>query len=701
MLNTVFRRLAGVVGFVYLALSAIVAFAQDELDEIVVTADLLGRAASELPASVAVLDAQEIDEAAIQHFEELMLSVPNLNWSGEGNRARYLQIRGVGELEQYEGAPNPSVGFLIDDIDFSGIGGIATLFDMQRIEVLRGPQGTRYGANALAGLVYAQSAEPERVWSGRATASAGGDDLVSGGVAFGGPIGGTQTAAFRASLHRHESDGFRSNPFLGRDDTNGRDETTARLKVSWEAGDDWSFRLAGLYVDVDDGYDAFALDNSLTVLSDQPGRDAQESLGASIRATGQLSNELEITSITSYARSDVDFSFDADWGNADSWAPYVYDYTSATQRQRTTLSQEIRLASGRGDVRRWLAGVYALQLDESFASNNQGVYVDNVTYNFSDALAERLDSDFEALNFALFGQYALPVGEVGELTAGLRLERRSADYADTNDLALAPDEDMLGAELAYTHSLNSRINAYTSLSRGYKAGGFNLGNTPAGRREFDGETLWNFEVGLKSNWADGQVSFNAAAFYNRREDQQVRVSAQLNPNDPASFVFFTDNAARGRTLGLEAELRWQSTDVLELYASLGLLDAEFERADELGEDLEGRDQAHAPNYSLTAGGALRFGNGVFARLDVNARDAFFFDVSHDQRSEASVLAHARLGIERERWAVQLWARNLFDEEYAVRGFFFGNEPPDFPAELYTRRGDPRQVGVRVDFFFQE
>ena len=107
-----------------------------------------------------MLDESTIQTAAIQHFEELAELVPNLNWSGEGSRARYFQIRGSGELEQYEGAPNASVGFIIDDIDFSALGGIATTFDTERVEVLRGPQGTRYGANALAGLIYVQTEAP-------------------------------------------------------------------------------------------------------------------------------------------------------------------------------------------------------------------------------------------------------------------------------------------------------------------------------------------------------------------------------------------------------------------------------------------------------------------------------------------------------------------------------------------------------------
>jgi outer membrane receptor protein involved in Fe transport len=174
---------------------------------------------------------------------------------------------------------------------------------------------------------------------------------------------------------------------------------------------------------------------------------------------------------------------------------------------------------------------------------------------------------------------------------------------------------------------------------------------------------------------------------------------QLNPNDPASFIFYTDNAADGRTIGLEAQVRWLPNESLELYSSIGLLDAEFENTTEGTAILDGRDQAHAPNYSLALGGIWRHHSGLFARLDVSARDAFYFDVSHDQRSERSEIVNARIGFEAERWTAQLWMRNLFDETYAVRGFYFGNEPPNFQNELYIRQGDPRQLGVNFEMSF--
>ncbi len=673
------------------------------IEEIIVTADFRGRPASEIPASVTVLDAGEVEQLAVQHFEELINVVPNLNWSGDGHRARYLQIRGVGELEQYQGAPNPSVGFLIDDIDFSGIGTIATTFDIERIEVLRGPQGTRYGANALAGLVYVQSTLPAAEREGRLQLTAGDDATLAGGVALGGPLAGNESLLFRVSAHRHESNGFRDNAYLGRDDTNGRDETSVRGRLRWLPADTLSVDLAVLYADVDNGYDAFAIDNSLTMLSDKPGKDAQRSAGGSLRIEWSALSWATLTSITAIADSDIRFDFDADWGNDDSWAPVTYDYISLSDRSRRTLSQEFRLASGEhgrifGGSTDWLAGLYLLDLEDELLTINQGEYFDP-GFNFADSLDDAFGSAYDARNVAAFGRLDTDLGSAMRLSVGLRVERRRTEYADTAGLQAGPSETMTGGDITLSHDHSDELTSYVSLSRGYKAGGFNLGIVPDDRREFDAESMWNLEAGIKSTLFDGAVAVNVSAFYSRRDDQQVRTSFQLIPGDPASFVFFTDNAAEGRTLGLEAEVRWAIGDALDLYANVGLLDAEFEEFVTPQIDLSGRAQAHAPDYTLAAGASYRHPSGIFARVDFSARDAFYFDVSHDQTSQAYELANAQLGYQTETWSVQLWARNLFDRHYAVRGFYFGNEPPDFPNTLYTRAGDSRQLGVTFDMSF--
>ena len=665
----------------------------DEIDEIVVTADFRGRAASELPASLTVIDAQQIEQRAVQHFEELIGAVPNLNWSGDGHRARYFQIRGAGELEQYQGAPNPSVGFLIDDIDFSGIGTVATLFDMQRVEVLRGPQGTRYGANALAGLIYMQSTMPQAEWSGTAQVMVAEDNAWSAGLALGGALDTAQKLMLRMSLQQHQSDGFRHNPYLGRDDSNGRDESTLRARLRWIATDDWTIDLAMMYADIDDGYDAFALDNSYTVLSDKPGKDAQRSRGASVKALYSGWHGISMTSITAVANSDIEFSYDADWGNTDSWAPVTYDYVSSNQRGRQTLSQELRFTATQ-----WLAGLYVMRLQEDLDTFDWGDYYDPF-YDYAEQVNYSMRSAYEASSVAAFGQYDIELGESSRLSIGLRTERRSTQYDDSNGLHEDPAETMVGGELSLAHAVSATATSYLTLSRGYKAGGFNLGVVPDDRRNYVAEGMWNLEAGIKSSWLENSLLIDASVFYSRRDEQQVRTSFQIDPGDPTSFVFFTDNAASGSSVGLEAELRWQPNPAWEWYASLGLLDASFDRFLTPQLDLSGREQAHAPDYSVAVGGRYTHPSGLFARVDISARDEFYFDVSHDQRSDPYQLVNARIGFESGNWLLQLWARNLFDENYAVRGFYFSQEPPDFPPTLYTRLGDPRQIGLSIEAKF--
>jgi outer membrane receptor protein involved in Fe transport len=664
-----------------LFLYSVSTMAEIVIDEIIVTADFRERPTTEIPSSVTVMDASFIEATAVQHFEELVNLVPNLNWSGDGHRARYFQIRGVGELEQYQGAPNPSIGFLIDDIDFSGIGTIATLFDIASVEVLRGPQGSRYGANALGGLIYLRSTAPSAERNGRLFLTVGDDDARSIGLAMGGAIDDAETATFRISAQQHESNGFRDNTFLNREDTNGRDETTVRGRLRFEPSENFEANVSVLYAKIDNGYDAFSLDNTYTMLSDKPGKDAQESLGASLRLDWSAFGGLTMTSITSFADSDINFGFDADWGNDNSWAPVTYDYVSSSDRARKTLGQEFRLGSDR-----WLVGLYASKLDDAVLTVNLGDYYDPF-YDWADSLDDSFGSDYEATNVALFGQFDHDFTTATRLSSGLRIEHRSTDYFDTAGVVAGPAETMWGGELSLTHALRDSANVYASVSKGYKAGGFNLGVVPAGRRDFGTENMVTLEVGIKSNLQGGRLRVNAAVFHNRRNDQQVRASEQLVLGDPASFVFFTDNVGEGKALGFETEVHWFPTDDWELYATVGLIDATFE---------SGREMAHAPPFTLAVGVNYHNPNGFFARLDATAKDAFYFDVNHDQKSEPFELLNARVGYEGESWQVSLWAKNLFDRDYAVRGFYFGNEPPDFPNTLYTRLGDPRQIGITIE-----
>jgi outer membrane receptor protein involved in Fe transport len=699
------------------------------LEEVVVSA-FRRSPVQEMNASISILDQRAIQSAALQHFEELIGLVPNMNFSGDGSRARYFQLRGIGELEQYEGAPNPSVGFIVDDIDLSGVGGISTVFDIEQIDVLRGPQATRFGASALAGVVYVQSADPssERAW--HAEALAGSDGTLAAGLAAGGGLGDSLSGRF--SVHQYRGNGFYDNVSRGTDDSNERDELTARGKLLWELGSGWSAKLSLLLADFDNGYDAWSPENGRITFSDNPGRDEQQTLGASLRFSGPVGAGLEAASITGYADSDVFFSFDGEWGDAAYWAPYGYDYVYGDTRERTSVSQEFRLLStpggglfdGRGS---WVLGIYAQRLEESDDIRSAGLYDDSADAPNSWCAPclddTTLQSDYEATNYAVFGRLDTTLTDRLTLNSGLRLERWRADYADlfTDYVYGDPDqpvsnefhprENLWGGDVGLDYRWSDQTRLYGLLSRGYKAGGFNpslaraLGPGAELGPEaiaFAPETLLNYEAGLKSLWLDGTLGFDLALFYMDRGDMQLRSSAQFtdNPND---FVFITSNA-EGHAWGLEAAVTWQVSGPWRLHGGLGLLKSEIdayglEREADIEGELPGREFAHAPPYTLNLGATYSGRSGWLARIDLKAVGSFYFDYSHDDKSGSYQVVNARFGKQWSHWSVFAWVRNLFDEPYFTRGFSFGLEPPAFPRKSYTRLGDPRHYGITVRYAY--
>ena len=669
------------------------------LEELVVTASLKEVRSLDLPVSVTVLNAETIRGSAVQHFEELVQLTPNLHWSGGTSRARYFQVRGIGERSQYEGAPNPSVGFLLDDIDFSAIGGVATRFDLESVEVLRGPQGTRYGANALAGLIYARSREPGREAEAEAELSVGNDDMRAFGIAVSGPLGAS--AAGRLAAHQYRANGFRRNATLDRDDTNGREELSLRGKLRMDPVPGLALRFTLMHVDLDNGYDGWSIDNRLTTWSDRPGRDSQASTGASLRAELQLGGGHRLVSITGGATSDIEHSYDADWGQDAYWSDIAgfemqYDYTSRTLRERDGLSQELRLLSPAGAGLDYALGVWYLDLEEDNDRIDRGLYAEP---GYAPGPSEdRFNSRYGADSLALFGELSHAFAGQWRVTVGLRGERRESDYADSNGERFSPADDMLGGHVSLSRPFGEDAGVYARIARGYKAGGFNLGLGGRGLTSdelvYQPEFLWNYELGAKGLWLDGRLRGELAVFHSQRADVQVDTSRQVDPQDPNTFVFFTRNVGRGVNRGIELSVEYAPVDAWRISAALGLLDTEITRFPGRPE-LEGREQPHAPGYGYALGARWRHPQGWFAGGELTGRDGFYFSSSHDRKSRAYTLVNLRAGRAWNGWEAFAWARNLLDEYYAVRGFYFSNVPPDWPEQEFRQQGDPRHFGVTI------
>lgn len=656
--------------------------------EIVVTAEFRDRTVLDTAASASVVEPNK-DGTTVQHLEEVLAQIPNVNFASGASRARFIQIRGVGERSQFSDPLNSSVGLLVDGVDLSGLGTAATLFDVAQVEVLRGPQGTLYGANALAGLINVVTPAPTPEHTAMLQLDAGDYDALGVGAIVSGPMG--PQSGYRISVQRYQDDGFMQNDFLNKDDTSNREESTYRGKFTWQADAAlWTLSLGR--IDVDNGYDAFSLDNDRTTLSDQPGQDQQETNYAALSLAADLSTSVAFEGLLSFADSDIDYGYDEDW-TFTGFDPIGYTSTDRYQRSRETGTVDLRWLSQPGQgfgegTWDWVLGVYLL---------DQAVELDR-DYTFA---AGRFSSNYDVNRYAVYSEIGRQLNSQWRLSLGIRYERHESEYDDSTGLSYSPKDDLFGGRVVLEYALDQGGLLYGSITQGYKAGGFNLdGSLSAAFREFDPENLWNLELGYKAIVLQDRLEVRAALFRMQREDVQISTSRTVPiAGQPGAeeFIVYTGNAADGFNQGLELEAKLQITEQLTAFANVGLLDSEYsDYVDQNGNDLDGREQAHAPSYQFFAGLQWDVSERWSARVEVEGKDEYYFSASHAERSDAYELINATLTYSSAAWQARLWARNLGDEDYFVRGFFFGNDPRDgYTDRVFTQLGEPRQVGVTL------
>lgn len=657
------------------------------LEPVIVTADPLNSALNTLPSSATVITSDSYNGKGSESLEESLSLVPNVNFAGGTNAPRFFQIRGIGELEQYEGAPASSVGLLVDDFDFTGLGSVVQTFDAEQIEVLRGPQGMAFGQNALAGLMHIKLADPTDEPSGKGRVVLGSDDLMGGGLAVGGPIDGTdKSVQFHVSLYRDRQNGFRHDIFLGRDDTNKRDQFTGIAKLRILPTSKTTVDLSFLRADMRNGYDVFAIDNTFATQSDRPGKDAQGTSAGTLKLSTEIDPDVKFTTISSLTNSIINYSFDGDWGNDPFWSPNLpFDFFSRTFRKREQAYQEFRLASPESDYSigrsyRWLAGAYGQRLTEESSIQNDS---DGVPYDI-------LDSNFHAWTTAAFGQVEVPLFEHTSGTVGLRVEQKNAQYEDSRLTNEDPNDTMLGGNFSLQHQLTDSAMVYGLVSRGYKAGGVNTGiGVPSERRTFEPEFLWNFETGIKGDFKDLKLATNVALFYQKRREQQLKLALQNDPDDPLAFTYLTDNAADGDSYGLELDASVKATQQLSFDGSVSLLNIE----------VNNRAASHAPRWQYAVGPKYRLTDNMYVKAQAYGKDGYYYDDSFDIKSSEYSLLDLTVGYETADWSWTVWGKNVLDRKYSVRGFYFGLEPPNFENKLYKQMGDPFQFGTTLTFYF--
>lgn len=717
--------------------------ARPPLEEVFVSSEFREITLLDSSISLSVLDAEVLEARQATHLDDILNIVPNVNFSSGASRGRFIQIRGIGERSQFIDPINPSVGLIIDGIDFTGLGGAATTLDVKQVEVLRGPQGTLYGANALAGLINIVSQDPERKQS-TLRLRYGEYNTFGASQVISGPV--SDTASLRVAFAKNTSDGFIRNQTLSRKDTNNIDETTFRAKLHWQAADDLLVKTTGYFADVDNGYDAFSLDNTRVTLSDEPGHDRLMTRAGALQFDYSGFQSLQWQTLLSTANTDTEYGFDEDWTSRiicaenSPCAYFQYSTRDNYERQNGNFTFDTRFLSGSNrDELSWVVGFYGRHQSDDLVrtyTNNDPGY-DTFYGPVTNPETTLFSSSFNTRNLALYGQVDLPLSTELNLVGGLRLERRDADYSDSNEELIENDERFWGGKIALEYRWDDSQMLYYQVSRGYKAGGNNVPGPVDSNGDdliplvFDSEFLWNFEIGHKAAWLDSRVRSQINIFMQKRKEMQVRQSLVTSQQDgevngacPCDFTDFIGNVAAGSSSGLEFELVADVTNALELWANMGLLNAEYRRfksyshtdADpETGAsvNLSGRDVAHAPNMQLAAGTRVQLSSQWSWQLDAEYKDAFYLSSRHDVTTQNYTLLNTRLTWENTTWQLSLWGKNLTDKDPIVRGFgSFGNDPRGcdgsldgggeqcYAKEPYYQFGAPRTVGVSALLNFE-
>ena len=670
-----------------------------ELPSVIVTGELWQTELGKTTASVSLLDQHALESPELSHFDDISAYLPNLTTTGGTARSRYIQIRGIGENSQFEGeTPDSAVVFLVDDMDFTGLGSVGSLFDVKQVEVLRGPQAGAFGANAAGGLIRIVSADPTPYWTGKVRTSIGGDSLFGGEFAIGGPLleDDPEKLTMRFALKHQQSDGFHDNETLGRDDTNERNETAARFKLRLKE-DSYQWDGALFYVDMNDGYDLFSMGNdAFKSFSNEPGRDEQESLGFSLKGQFDTGEGYGVTSKTSAMKTDSFYSYDADWTDA-SYAGFL-----STQRDREVLNQELRIDSDSNSLNRWTAGLYYQNLQENSDVHYRDGDPSQGEWFFGQA---DVDSVYETETIAAFGQMAFDLNEGTRFIAGLRYEMHDVAFdSESNELGYyqgflfdgksGNDDAVFGGKLTLEHDLNRDVMTFTSVARGYKAGGANSGTftTPEYPSVYDQETLWNVEAGLKGSWMDHRLNGQITGFYLMRDDAQLRDSVGAG----GFFRYLTVNGDDATHLGAEAELQWQLSEDWRIDAGIGFLDAERDSYKDPEGFVPERKLSNAPSFNYNLRLNYNADSGIFGSIALAGRDAYFESNSHIQKRDAVAIVNASAGYQFESWRVSVWSKNLFDEKYASRAFYFDNGEGD---RRYEALADPVQIGTTISYQF--
>lgn len=680
--------------------------AQVQLNEIIVTADRRLRDIQKTAASVSALESKQIEQLQVKQFSELNSIAPNFRSYDDGSTGSFTLIasRGISTIDF-----TPSVGLYIDDVPyFTTYAFPLSLTDVEQIEILRGPQGTLYGRNALAGVIKVTSKSAKNQVGGFATAGIGNLGSQEYGLGINVPIV-KDKLYFRGNANYTNRDGFVTNTFLNKD-LQDRQTLDANMRLKYQASDRLSISLQ--YSLQDRESDAYVF------LSATPDNDFQDILENSLYRVS-YNEDVNREVITHNVAASVLYDFDKFTLNAVT----AYQYTDQQRRDEfdftefdiqsafgenllANLSQEIRLSTNNAGKFNWTGGVFLYRLDHEI-DDNLRTGVDAAAFDPFAPYVRRDLSDVVQTGLALYGQADYALNDKWTITGGLRLdyEEVTADVNRTFTTPSLPDGSFndeadftaVSPKVAISYQMDPNTFIFGNVARGYRPGGINTFATNPEDAPFDPENTINYELGVKSNLADNRVRLNFTGFLINYTDQQI-----FTLLDPNSFNFGTDNIGKSRSYGLEMESQWVVAKGLTFNLNMAYLNTEildftilladpvtFEPVefDEAGNQLPVSPEFNGninASYILPLGDKFNFETNI----DYVYQSEIFWDVPNDFTQDAYGLLNARVGITSKNIDLFVWGKNLADEEYFSYGYGVGG------INLATF-GLPRTYGVTV------
>ncbi|MHC3126196.1 hypothetical protein OB03_02325 [Brevundimonas sp. GN22] len=698
------------------------------IGEITVTARRKAEAMQDVPLAVTAMGAEELRNQLITDVSQVAAQVPSFTFQSQNALESEMFIRGVGSVRLNSATADPSIGTFLDEI-YIGRRGAATppIFDLERIEVLRGPQGTIFGKNVVGGAINMITAKPTQEFDAGGSVAIGNYSSILAEGFVSGPI--SEKVSARVAVTREQHDGYAHNP-LRNEELEDVESTAVRGTLAWDISDTMRLTLTADASKTDSGGSArHAVDDPNApgfgfITPNLPSQDPRTNFSPyeqyANRETSGLTARFEwdIGSMSLiYLAGLRNGEGNIRWTQAGAGSPpSITDSTLTQYEDYKGLTQELRLQSDPDKRLRWSTGVYYLREEVARQSRNTAK---SFLPGGPGSTRDTLDGDnqyiasSETNSYGVFGEFEYDLTQSLTLAVGGRYttDEKSLDSrAEILSLGLpgdlyspaplleeyhiTPSQDWseFTPRVALEWKPNDDILVYGAYSTGYKGGGWQ-GAAPdatAARKAYDPETATSWELGVKADWLNGRLRTNLALFRTDFEDLQVELL------DDVSMTLIVANAADALIQGAEFEVKGRVTPWLTLSASGSFIDAEYqEYTDPLrGISYDGHRIQRTPEFQYTLGADVDYPINdklsFIASANYSYQDQMFWGPENTNSEDAYGQLNGRIGVASPdgRWSLTLWGRNITDELYRISVIpFAGDEVSLF--------GAPRTFGVRL------